>query len=46
VTPETISSPAREKLPFVANTAGFAIRVADVEQARAEFEAKGVEFIA
>lgn len=38
--------PAREDLPFVANTAGFAVRVADVAQARAELEAKGVEFIA
>ena len=38
--------PEREDLPFVANTAGFAVRVADVTQARAELEAKGVEFIA
>jgi catechol 2,3-dioxygenase-like lactoylglutathione lyase family enzyme len=38
--------PEREDLPFVANTAGFAVRVADVAQARAELEAKGVEFIA
>lgn len=36
----------REDLPFVANTAGFAVRVADVAEARAELEAKGVEFIA
>jgi catechol 2,3-dioxygenase-like lactoylglutathione lyase family enzyme len=36
----------REDLPFVANTAGFALRVADVAQARAELEAKGVDFIA
>jgi catechol 2,3-dioxygenase-like lactoylglutathione lyase family enzyme len=35
-----------EGLPFVANTAGFALRVADVGEARAELEAKGVEFIA
>jgi catechol 2,3-dioxygenase-like lactoylglutathione lyase family enzyme len=38
--------PERENLPFVANTAGFAVRVADVAKARAELEAKGVEFIA
>ncbi len=38
--------PEREDLPFVANTAGFALRVADVAQARAELEAMGVEFIA
>ena len=38
--------PEREDLPFVANTSGFALRVADVAQARADLEAKGVEFIA
>jgi len=38
--------PERENLPFVANTAGFAVRVADVAKARAELEAKGVGFIA
>jgi catechol 2,3-dioxygenase-like lactoylglutathione lyase family enzyme len=38
--------PEREDLPFVANAAGFALRVADVAQARGELEAKGVEFIA
>jgi catechol 2,3-dioxygenase-like lactoylglutathione lyase family enzyme len=38
--------PEREKLPFVANEAGLALRVADVAAARAELEAKGVEFIA
>jgi catechol 2,3-dioxygenase-like lactoylglutathione lyase family enzyme len=37
--------PEREGLPFVADTAGFAVRVADVVEARAELEAKGVEFI-
>ena len=37
--------PEREELPFVANEAGFALRVADVAAARAELEAKGVEFI-
>jgi catechol 2,3-dioxygenase-like lactoylglutathione lyase family enzyme len=38
--------PEREQLPFVANEAGFALRVPDVAEARAELEAKGVEFIA
>jgi catechol 2,3-dioxygenase-like lactoylglutathione lyase family enzyme len=38
--------PEREDLPFVANRAGFAVRVADVAQARAELEASGVVFIA
>ena len=38
--------PEREDLPLVANEAGFAVRVADVAEARAELEAKGVEFIA
>jgi catechol 2,3-dioxygenase-like lactoylglutathione lyase family enzyme len=38
--------PERENLPFVANEAGVALRVADVATARAELEAKGVEFIA
>ncbi|MET0939638.1 MAG: VOC family protein [Gaiellaceae bacterium] len=38
--------PERENLPFVANGAGVALRVADVAAARAELEAKGVEFIA
>jgi catechol 2,3-dioxygenase-like lactoylglutathione lyase family enzyme len=37
--------PEREELPFVANEAGFALRVADVATARAELEAKGVEFV-
>ena len=37
--------PEREQLPFVANEAGFAMRVADVATARAELEANGVEFI-
>ena len=37
--------PAKEGLEFKPNEAGFAIRVADVETARAELEAKGVEFI-
>jgi catechol 2,3-dioxygenase-like lactoylglutathione lyase family enzyme len=38
--------PEKDDLPFVANTAGFAIRVADVSVARAELEANDVEFIA
>jgi catechol 2,3-dioxygenase-like lactoylglutathione lyase family enzyme len=38
--------PEREELPFVANEAGFALRVADVATARAELEAKRVEFVA
>ncbi len=38
--------PEREGLPFVPNEAGFGVRVADVAAARAELEAKGVEFIA
>ncbi len=38
--------PEREDLSFAANTAGFAVRVADVAEARAELEAKGVEFVA
>jgi catechol 2,3-dioxygenase-like lactoylglutathione lyase family enzyme len=38
--------PEREELPFVANEAGFALRVEDVAAARAELEAKGVEFLA
>lgn len=39
-------APERENQPFSANTAGFALRVADVDAARAELEAKGVEFVA
>ena len=38
--------PERESRPFAANEAGFALRVADVAAARAELEAKGVEFMA
>ncbi len=37
--------PERENQPFVPNTAGFAVRVADVTKARDELEAKGVEFL-
>ena len=38
--------PEREQEPFVANEAGFGLRVEDVAAARTELEAKGVEFIA
>ena len=33
--------PERENLPFVANTAGFAVRVPDVAEARAELKRMG-----
>jgi catechol 2,3-dioxygenase-like lactoylglutathione lyase family enzyme len=38
--------PEREGLAFVANEAGIALRVPDVTAARAELEARGVEFVA
>lgn len=38
--------PEREGLRFVANEAGIAFRVPDVNAARAELEAKGVPFVA
>jgi catechol 2,3-dioxygenase-like lactoylglutathione lyase family enzyme len=38
--------PEREGLPFVPNKAGVALRVPDVEAARAELEGRGVEFFA
>ena len=38
--------PEREGLPFVANEAGLAFRVADVAVARTELEAKGALFLA
>src|SRR5262245_33415471 len=38
--------PEREDLPFVANSAGIGLRVADVGETRAELEAKGVELAA
>jgi catechol 2,3-dioxygenase-like lactoylglutathione lyase family enzyme len=38
-------NPEKEGIEFQPNTAGFAIRVADVAEARQELEAKGVEFI-
>jgi len=37
--------PEREGVPFVPNEAGFGMRVADVAAARAELEARGIEFI-
>jgi catechol 2,3-dioxygenase-like lactoylglutathione lyase family enzyme len=37
-------NPENDGEEFVPNVAGFAIRVADVEAARAELEAKGVKF--
>ena len=38
-------NPKRDGEEFVPNVAGFAMRVADVDVARRELEAKGVEFI-
>jgi predicted enzyme related to lactoylglutathione lyase len=38
--------PERDGLPFVANEAGIALRVADVDVARRELEARGVAFLA
>jgi catechol 2,3-dioxygenase-like lactoylglutathione lyase family enzyme len=37
--------PESEGIEFAPNRAGFAIRVADVEEARRELEAQGVEFM-
>jgi catechol 2,3-dioxygenase-like lactoylglutathione lyase family enzyme len=37
--------PQKEGLDFKPNEAGIGLRVADVEAARSELEAKGVEFI-
>jgi catechol 2,3-dioxygenase-like lactoylglutathione lyase family enzyme len=39
-----VFDPSRIGQPFAPSTAGIAIRVADVAEARAELEAKGVEF--
>jgi catechol 2,3-dioxygenase-like lactoylglutathione lyase family enzyme len=39
-------NPEEQGVEFQANIAGFAVRVADVAEARKELEAKGVEFIA
>jgi catechol 2,3-dioxygenase-like lactoylglutathione lyase family enzyme len=38
-------NPEEQGVEFQANIAGFAIRVADVEEARKELETKGVEFL-
>jgi catechol 2,3-dioxygenase-like lactoylglutathione lyase family enzyme len=38
-------NPEQDGEEFVPHAGGFAIRVADVEEARRELEAKGVEFI-
>jgi catechol 2,3-dioxygenase-like lactoylglutathione lyase family enzyme len=38
-------NPSEQGIEFQPNTAGFAIRVADVETARTELEGKGVEFL-
>ena len=38
-------NPEQEGIEFKPNEAGFAIRVADVAEARKELEAKGVEFV-
>jgi catechol 2,3-dioxygenase-like lactoylglutathione lyase family enzyme len=38
-------NPEEQGMEFQPNEAGFAIRVADVEEARKELEAKGVEFM-
>jgi catechol 2,3-dioxygenase-like lactoylglutathione lyase family enzyme len=38
-------NPEEEGIEFQPNAAGFALRVPDVEEARRELEAKGVEFI-
>jgi catechol 2,3-dioxygenase-like lactoylglutathione lyase family enzyme len=37
-------NPEKEGIEFKPNEAGFALRVADVEEARRELEAKGAEF--
>ena len=38
-------NPEEQGIEFQPNEAGFAIRVADVEEAREELEAEGVEFM-
>ncbi len=38
-------NPAGDNLEFSPSIGGFALRVADVEAAKAELEAKGVEFV-
>jgi len=39
-----IFNPASQGMPFAPSLAGLALRVPDVEAARSELEAKGVEF--
>ena len=41
----TFWKPEEQELEFKPNTSGFALRVADVDAARNELEAKGVEFL-
>jgi catechol 2,3-dioxygenase-like lactoylglutathione lyase family enzyme len=41
----TFWEPEREGIDFSPNIGGFALRVADVESARRELEAKGVAFV-
>ncbi|MBD0338507.1 MAG: VOC family protein [Thermoleophilia bacterium] len=38
-------NPEREHIDFSPSIGGFAVRVADVEAAKAELKAKGVEFV-
>ena len=38
-------NPTKENIDFSPSIGGFALRVADVEAAKAELEAKGVEFV-
>jgi catechol 2,3-dioxygenase-like lactoylglutathione lyase family enzyme len=38
-------NPASDNLEFSPSIGGFALRVADVEAAKAELEAKGIEFV-
>jgi catechol 2,3-dioxygenase-like lactoylglutathione lyase family enzyme len=38
-------NPERENIDFSPSIGGFALRVTDVEAAKAELEAKGVEFV-
>jgi catechol 2,3-dioxygenase-like lactoylglutathione lyase family enzyme len=41
----TFWEPENEGIEFKPNIAGFALRVADVEQAKKELETKGVQFV-
>jgi catechol 2,3-dioxygenase-like lactoylglutathione lyase family enzyme len=41
----TFWEPEKEGIDFQASIGGFGLRVADVEAAKAELEAKGVEFV-